>query len=679
MAVVGTLVVTLTARTSRFTRALDKAQRRLDRFSRRVQRLGRRLLFLGGVPLFFATKAAMDFEHQMSKVATMVDEASMSSMPRLTAAVKRLAEEYGQSTETLADGLYDILSAQVAVSQSLPLLEEGARAAIGGFTDTKTSVSAIITILNAYGDELRDAADASDFLFSVVKRGRLTYEELAENIGTVAPMAAAVGVSVEEFGAALALITRGMPNVDRATTALANVIETFLKNTTEAKEAAAALGIEMSSAGIRADGLLYVLRQLAKVDPDTVAKVFPRRRALRGLIIAVQKVEELGVDIETMTNRAGAAQRAYEKVSDNAWQAVKRLWQTVVGAGRSIGKDFLAPIVAAADATRTWIQRNQEVVKVIGKLLLAVTGLGAALLVVAGAAKVAAIAMSPLGLGLVAVAGIAMVLDALGVLNLGFSDFVNNVRLGGARIATWFSAIGRGIADGWDEAMTQNADAFDRFNVGLANGLDRIRRGWSSLMAYLVEKFAGVVDSLIAGLNVFIEALNKLPKVEIELIQTTAGDIAENFRAAAEEYDAEIDKRNRAFLGRNAQRYEELAQRSARRMAESVSAFSEDFASAMTEADPLAGQLDNYQGLIDDLDMAAGAGALGGGRLERPAALERGTVGAYSAGVATPHYRGVESVLAESLKEERASGKTLQSIDQSIHDLLSAQPAVVGI
>jgi len=428
----GRAFVELFADDSKLVRGLKRAQLRLRKFGASVRAIGLRMLALSGAaagPMVFGVREAARFEEQMGKVATMVDDAGRH-MGRLRKAVARMAAEFGESSQTLSDGLYDILSAQIPLNRALDVLREGTKAAVGGFTDAKTSISALITLLYAYGDQLKSVSDASDFLFSVVKRGRLTYEDLSENLGKVAPIAAAAGVKLEDLGAALALVTRGMPNVERATIALANVIETFLKNTDDAQAVARRLGIEMSAAGLRSQGLLYVMRQLAKVDPDTVARIFPRRRALRGLVIAVQHVRDLGVDIDAMRNRAGQAEIAYRKLAHTPTREFRRFMAVVRGAARAIGEALLPALMPllgnlkkVVGAVGDWVRANGKAIVLMARL---VAGVGAAGVVLIGLGT----ALRFLAFGLGGLTGLLRVVHfGLGSLVTVFSALLSPVGL----------------------------------------------------------------------------------------------------------------------------------------------------------------------------------------------------------------------------------------------------------
>jgi len=419
-------------------KGLRRAEYKLRAFGKRIGSMGQSLGRISALilaPLAIGGKVFADFETQMAKVATMLDE-PQKHMAKFRTGLQQMAVEFGQSTAALADGLYDILSATIPPERALELLRAGTKAAVGGFTDAKTSISALITIMQAYDSELKNASDASDFLFSVVKRGRLDYAALAANLGKVAPVAAATGVKLEEFGAALALVTRGMPDTERATTSLANIIETFLKNTDDAVAIADKLGIEMSSAGIKAKGLLYVIQKLSQVEPDLVAKIFPRRRALRGLIIAVRKAKELGVDIDVIADRAGRADEAYQKVAQTLTQRFKQAWQAILAFFEEIGaavagplKNFFVWLTETLGMLKQWASENHGLIQSVGKLGLVLGGIAIGLMTLGAAIQGVAFVLGGLTMALtvakvsaIAFAGVITALASpIGVLALGFA------------------------------------------------------------------------------------------------------------------------------------------------------------------------------------------------------------------------------------------------------------------
>gem|GEM_PF-2160166 len=170
----GAAYVELSVHNSALVRGLNAARKRLNGFAASVTAVGKRMALVTGVlatPFLAGVKVYADFEQQMANVSTMLTEPA-KHMPGFRESIRDLSIELGESTGTLAKGLYDILSASIPAEQALDVLAVSARAAKAGLTDTGVAADAITTILNAYGLGAERAGDVSDWLFGVVKRGK---------------------------------------------------------------------------------------------------------------------------------------------------------------------------------------------------------------------------------------------------------------------------------------------------------------------------------------------------------------------------------------------------------------------------------------------------------------------------------------------------------------------------
>ena len=89
-----------------------------------------------------AVWATARFDQQMRMVSTMVDDTE-AHMGQFTQAIRRMSIEFGEGTDTLSRGLYDILSASIDASKATEVLRAGVMAAKGGMTDAAVSIDAI--------------------------------------------------------------------------------------------------------------------------------------------------------------------------------------------------------------------------------------------------------------------------------------------------------------------------------------------------------------------------------------------------------------------------------------------------------------------------------------------------------------------------------------------------------
>lgn len=427
----GAAFLEIYLRDEKLHKGLMKVQRRLTATGAAMQQAGRRMLAAAAtmaVPLGFATKSAVDFETQMAKVSTMVDDTD-AHMAKLSTGVEALSKELGESTDTLAGGLYDILSATVAPEKALDVLATAGKAAKAGASDTATAADAITTILNAYKLEAEQAGEVSDWLFSIVKRGKTDFATLAPSIGMIAGTAASAGLSLDELGATIAQLTRNGVQTENAITAVQAVVASFMKPAAAAIPIARDLGFELSTKTLQEEGLLGVLKKLEGVDPETIAKIFPNLRAIRGVMPALADLQGLTDDVEAMAQKAGATDEAFSKMTRTSGHQLAQMREEISGMARDIGqallpilRDALGTLKPMVQAVSDWARENKTAVQWIAKLAVGLAATGAVLITVGGALKgmataVLAVKVAMLGLskaaGLVAAHPVAAVFVGL--------------------------------------------------------------------------------------------------------------------------------------------------------------------------------------------------------------------------------------------------------------------------
>ena len=225
-----------------------------------------------------------------------------------------------------------------------------------------------------------------NFVANDIVAHNTTFAELAPSIGMVASTAASANVPLEELGAAIATMTRNGVKTDNAVTALTSIIAAFLKPSKEAAAYAKSLGFEMSSATIKAEGLKGVFERIKKLPPDAISRLFPKIRALRGVLPALRNMQGFVEDIELMKNRAGMTETAYAKMANTLSMVFARLKQAGMLAlsviGEALAEDLrkvASVFMRVISAVTAFIKQNKKLVvtaaKVVGIVALIAGGL----------------------------------------------------------------------------------------------------------------------------------------------------------------------------------------------------------------------------------------------------------------------------------------------------------------
>ncbi|KKK87379.1 hypothetical protein LCGC14_2753830, partial [marine sediment metagenome] len=257
-----------------------------------------------------------------------------------------------------------------------------------GNAEVADTVSVLTTLLDTYGDSFEDAADATDFLFAIVKRGRTTMGELAGGFGRLIAISKAAGLSSDDMGASMALLTRATGSTEIALTSLSAIASGVLKPQAEgARLWKEKFGDALDSTTMKAIGMTGVLERLSKLDPTEVAKVFPNIRALRGVFPAISKLEGFSTDLGAMANRAGNVNTAFEKMKGPLlfWnQGLEQARNIMVEIGVAIA-DVILPykdsLESAGKTIEEFVKNNKRLVAVIAAVAAGLLIAGGVLIV----------------------------------------------------------------------------------------------------------------------------------------------------------------------------------------------------------------------------------------------------------------------------------------------------------
>jgi len=311
------------------------------------------LLATGAAITAFSIKAAGDFDSGFREIATLIDE-PISALDEFKAAILEYGANSSSSLEQVNSAIYSAISAGVDYTDSLEAVRVAEQLSIAGKGDLDSTLTLLVSSLNAYGLSTQEAERFSDALFTTVRLGQTTLPELNESLQQVTGTAATVGVPFEEVLAALAALTSAGTPTTQAVTQISAVLTGVLKPSQQAAEAAKNLGIEFSAQAVRADGLQGFLQKVADAtggNEEIMAKLFPRVEALRAVFpltgIAAEKFAGNLVELE---NAAGATEAAYQKMADGFDQISGRLSSSFQAIGVAIGDPLLDEFGDVANA-----------------------------------------------------------------------------------------------------------------------------------------------------------------------------------------------------------------------------------------------------------------------------------------------------------------------------------------
>lgn len=400
-----------------------------------------------------AVPNAINFERQLAQIATISDSTD-KNVDALGVRVTLLANEFGKPAPEVAAGLYHALSNQVGdTAQTVQFLTEALKFSKSAVTDVSSSVDALSGVQNAYGQSSAQASHNADVLFRTIDLGRVSAKELGDSFGRILPLAAQLGVSLEEVSAAISTATVQGVKFQDAQTQILNLLVEALKPTGAFTERMKELGFETAEAGIAAEGFVGFFSKIGENAKSSaeLAKLFNNIRGLRGEISLFGDGGKKILDfLDQLQNSAGAAQKAFETVQfSNAEQVSNELAKIQNQITQGFGRDAVAALATLNSA----FGGVADKVVVLGEVLAA--ALGGAIVFTAGsklfevttsiakafgATEAAALSLGPvLGVTLVAAVGaLTLAFKQMRPTDFAaeFTDGMEKARLAAAKFAT---------------------------------------------------------------------------------------------------------------------------------------------------------------------------------------------------------------------------------------------------
>lgn len=260
---------------------------------------------------------AANFDSAMRNVNSIAG-LSEGQFKNLKTQVNALAGPTAQSPQTLAEGMYQLVSSGFKANEAVTILKSSAIAASAGLTTAETATTAVAGVLNAYHLSASKAAQVSDDLFQTVNLGVLSFEDLAQGIGPVLPFASRLGVDLKQVGAMTSTLTKaGVPAAEAFTYqkgAMAQLIKPTKELKKEYKELGVASGAELVKKTGSLQGALEALWQSSGKNDKAFAKLFPDIRGLSAAFTATGSgAKGAKRDLEAFNNTAGQTKRVFEE------------------------------------------------------------------------------------------------------------------------------------------------------------------------------------------------------------------------------------------------------------------------------------------------------------------------------------------------------------------------------
>ena len=323
-----------------------------------VQRLAGRWLAMAGTiastaAVFKSVSDAQKFGIAIAEIGTIFS----GTEEQLAAVEERIlsfSEALGLNEATVAKSFYQIISADITeAAEAAHVLTESLELATVGLADAKQTIDVVTSVIKAYGVEVSEAGRITDVLFQTVIKGKTTIPELATSLGQVLPIAATLGIRLEEVTAAIATLTQGGIETNTAVIQLRQAFNQMLKPSAEATTLMAQYGLNIDAARLRTDGFAVVLTELREKlgnNATAYAKIFGNIRALIPILaLTGERYEQFNAVLEANEGALGRVDESLQKLLANPFKRFQVFFNALRIKLRAVGEVFIREINRVID------------------------------------------------------------------------------------------------------------------------------------------------------------------------------------------------------------------------------------------------------------------------------------------------------------------------------------------
>lgn len=341
-----------------------------------------------------AVKTATDFEAGMSEVKA-ISGATGSEFDALRDKAIEMGAKTKFSASDSADAFKYMAMAGWDASQMMDGIAGIMDLAAASGEDLATTSDIVTDALTAFGLQASDSAHFADVLAQASSKSHTNIGLMGETFKYVAPVAGALGYSIEDTAVAIGLMANSGIKGSQAGTALRSTIIRLAKPVGEAKDAVEELKISITNT----DGTMKPLSQtmvelrekfagLTEEQKAQYAAMLAGQEGMSGLLAIVNASDE---DFQKLTdeinNSNGAAQDMADIMMDNTAGAVEQLKGALESAGILIGEKLTPYIRQLAEWITGLVEKfnslSEEEQDQIVKFGLILAAIGPVLLILA--------------------------------------------------------------------------------------------------------------------------------------------------------------------------------------------------------------------------------------------------------------------------------------------------------
>jgi TP901 family phage tail tape measure protein len=304
----------------------------------------------------YVVQVGSDFEAGMSKVKA-VSGASSKDMEQLSAKAKYMGATTKFSASEAADAMNYMAMAGWKTKDMLSGIEGIMNLAAASGEDLATTSDIVTDALTAFGHTAEDSGRLADIMAAASSNANTNVSMMGETFKFAAPVAGALGISMEDTALAVGLMANAGIKATQAGTALRGGLTNLVKPSKQAADAMEKYGIEIQknddgSVNLRAtmEHLRSKFGELSETEQAAAAGAIFGKNAMSGWLAIINgSDEDFNKLADAIDNSDGAAKSMAETMGDNLQGKLTILQSSLEGMGIALYEKVASPLSGAVE------------------------------------------------------------------------------------------------------------------------------------------------------------------------------------------------------------------------------------------------------------------------------------------------------------------------------------------
>lgn len=375
-----------------------------QRLGRNVSRLGDNISSIGQAMMPAATAVAaagavagktfMDFEATITGAAVKAGAKTEAEFNKMRDVAGKLGAEFPISASQAAEGMDRLAAGGFNVDETIGAMPSIIKAAVASGEDLAATSNVVTSALSIWnlkqGDIAANTEHVADVIQMAANVSKLGMNEFGLAMQYAGAPAAALGVRIEELGAAMAVMSN---NGIEASTIGTSLRATMSRLASPPKAAAAAieqLGLKIKDADGNFVGLENVMGQmrtamegLSDTEQVALAKAIAGEDAYSGLLSIIKTSPEAYAEVaNSIRNSAGSSNEAYQTMQKTLKGSIDAMTGSIESFGIAMGTVLSPYIKEAAETVKYFANvltdmgpEQQKMLVMAGAAVIGFTGL----------------------------------------------------------------------------------------------------------------------------------------------------------------------------------------------------------------------------------------------------------------------------------------------------------------